>query len=220
MRRVAVFLLALSAAGPAAAGQGETANLISAGLYVLDFNGDSGELTGPFTPPGVEARPVGTQAFALNYTRFIGGGFAVSVSGGWPPRYTLVGAGTIAGAGKLGDTLAVAPAVLLQKHVGFGPGFSGFVGAGAGYAWFTDAESTPTLDAALGGPTALRVEGRVFPAFEAGLTYDLTRRMVATAAFGYAPLKSDVHLTTGPIEREIEVTLDPFVYRLSIGWRF
>lgn len=212
---VAVFLGAASAAR--AEGY---ANQISAGLYVLDFNGDSGELTGPFTPPGVEARPVGTQAFALTYTRFLGDGWALALAGGYPPRYTLVGAGAIAGAGKLGDVLAITPAVLVQKHVRFGAGFGGFVGAGAGHAWFTNADATPTLEGALGGPTTLRVENRFFPVFEAGANYALSRRLVATASFGYVRLRSDVHVTTAPIEREIAVKLDPFVYKLSIGYRF
>lgn len=220
--RFAVCALAISAfvAAPAAAGEGDYANQISAGLYVLDFNGDSGELTGPFTPPGVEARPVGTQAFALTYTRFLGDGFALALAGGYPPRYTLVGAGTIEGAGKLGDVLAITPAVLLQKHFPLGNSFSGFVGAGAGHAWFTDAEATPTLEAALAGPTTLRVENRFFPVFEAGANYALSPRLVATASFGYVRLRSDVHVTTAPIEREIAVKLDPFVYKLSLGWRF
>lgn len=211
---------AVIAAAPAAAEDAHRANLVSLGLYVLDFNGDSGELAGPFTPPGVEARPTGTQALALTYTRFLGDGFALSVAGGYPPRYTLVGAGTIAGAGALGDTLAITPTLLLQKHVRFAGPLSAFVGVGAGYARFADAEATPALEAALGGPTALKVDSRFFPAFEAGVNYDLTRRILATAAFGYARLRSDVAVTTGPIEREINVTLDPFVYRLSVGYRF
>lgn len=216
----AIFAAPFLAPAAAYAEEGGYANQISAGIYVLDFNGDSGPLTGPFTPPGVEARPVGTQAFALTYTRFLGDGWALALAGGYPPRYTLVGAGTIAGAGKLGDVLAITPAVLLQKHFPLGRGFGAFLGAGAGRAWFTSAEATPTLEAALGGPTDLKVENRFFPVMEAGANYKLTPRLVATASFGYVRLRSDVHVTTAPIEREIEVKLDPFVYKLSLGWRF
>lgn len=220
MRAVFIVAIATFAAGAAAAEEGAYANQVSAGLYVLDFNGDSGELTGPFTPPGVEARPVGTQAFALTYTRFLGDGWALAFAGGYPPRYTLIGAGTIAGAGKLGDVLAITPAVVVQKHFPIGGGFGAFVGAGAGHAWFADAEATPTLETALGGPTALKVENRFFPVVEAGANYALSRRLIATASFGYVRLRSDVHVTTAPIEREIAVKLDPFVYKLSLGWRF
>lgn len=218
-------LAVLGVSGGAARAQ-DYQNLVSAGAYLIRFNGDSSQLAGPFTPPGVEVRPEDTKAVAFTYTRFLSGGWALTGAFGVPPRYRLDGAGTIAGAGELGSARAVAPTLLLEKHKSLpGTPISAFVGAGVTRTWFTGKRGTPTLDAALGGATAVDIENRWSPTFEAGVDYDLTRRYVASFVFGYSRLRSNVSLSTdtpgvGPIARDINVKFDPFVYRFSLGYRF
>lgn len=234
-RRVKHLLAAVGAAASAAtasaaAESADYKNLVAAGVYVVDFNADSGQLTGPLTPPGVEARATGATTAAFTYTRylavpFLGGGWAVSAALGVPPRYTLEGAGTIAGAGPVATARGWAPTLLLQKHFRLAPRLSIYGGAGVAYAFFTGERSTAFLDGALSGPTDVDLEGKWSPAFDAGVDVDLTQRLVGTFSFGYARLRPGASLTTdtpgvGPVSRAIDLKLDPFVYRISVGYRF
>lgn len=233
MRNRMILAMAASAAlvgGAAHADNGEYKNLVAAGLYVVDFNADSGTLQGPFTPPGVEARATGATTAALTVTRYLGvpllgGGWSVSAALGAPPRYDIVGAGSVATLGPVASARGWAPTLLLQKHFDVAPRVSVYAGAGATYAFFTGERSTPALEAALSGPTAVSLESKLAPAFDAGVDVNLTKRLVGTFSFGYARLRPGATLTTvtpgvGPIERDIALKLDPFVYRVSLGWRF
>lgn len=199
----------------------EHPNMIAVGVYHFDFDGESEDLQGPFTPPGVRAEPSDMQALAVVYTRRISPNWSANLAVGSPPEYELEGRATAAPLGSVGEARALSPALLVQYHfAGEGRRLTPFVGAGVSWNRFYDAKASATLEAALGGPTQVEIDDAFGVMATAGVDYDLTERWVLTASAAYNWIDVDATIQTGPVGRSLALKLDPIVYRVTIGYRF
>jgi outer membrane protein len=215
---------ALAAALLAAAGahaQSAGTLLVRAGATQIKPNVSSGDLTAPSF--------VGTQADIRSDTQFAGGvsymltdNIAIDLPLSLPFKHDIVGAGAIAGVGKIGEVRAL-PITLLGQYrfMEATSAFRPYLGAGITYAKFYKARSTAALSALTGGtpsdPTTISVKSKFAATLQLGAAYALTDRWFVEADLTHTFLKTRTTLSTG---QTLDTRIDPDTFALSVGYVF
>jgi len=139
-----------------------------------------------------------------------------------PLRHNIVGAGSVAGVGKLGDTKAL-PITLLAQYR-FGEALSQFrpyVGAGVTYAKFYGERGTNTLTALSGGTptsqTGLGIASKFAPTLQIGASMALNAHWFVDASVTKTWLKTQATLTSG---QTLDLRLDPMGLAVAVGYRY
>lgn len=158
----------------------------------------------------------------------------IGVLGATPFKHDINAAGSIAGAGKLGETKHLPPTLTVQ-YFPLAPDsrYQPYVGAGINYTNFFEEKTTPTLtgavDAALGGgvidDTNLRLDDSFGLALELGLDVKLTDQLGLNAALWWADIDTTAKIdaiqngqTLGTAE--VDVDIDPMVYMVGLSYAF
>ena len=137
-------------------------------------------------------------------------------------KHDIVGDGTFAGVGKIGEVRAM-PVTLLAQYRFFGAQASlrPYVGVGPTYAKFYKARSTAALSALTGGtpsnPTTLNMESKWGLTAQAWLAVQLAPRWSLDGFVAKTALKTRATLSTG---QTLDVKIDPWSYGLGIAYRF
>jgi outer membrane protein len=136
-----------------------------------------------------------------------------------PFKHDIVGAGAIAGVGKLGEVKALPMTLLAQYRFGaVDAKVRPYLAAGPTYAKFYHERSTGTLSSlTAGSPTTLTVESKLGLTVEAGASFKLNERWSLDAAVAKTFLKTKTSLSTG---QTIETKLDPTSVMLAVGYMF
>lgn len=209
------------------AASNDARHLVRIGYADIQFNVESGALTGPTgtTPPDVLVAVDDVSTLALVYEYRLSGPWSLVAQAGTPPTIDMYGDGAATPLGKVGSAKAWFPAVLVAYNFDF-QWVEPYVAAGVNYTWFTDEKVTSSYNQAFGG-TDSQVElddsfggvvklGAEFPVAEdwtVGLSY--SRYWISTTA--------EVTTATpgvGDIQRSIEVDADPDVYAMTFGYKF
>lgn len=194
---------------------------IRAGATQISPSVTSGNLTAPSLP--------GTQADVGNSTQ-PGGGLtymfsdhiAIDLPLALPFEHDLIGAGAIAGTGKIGLVKALPVTVLVQYRFGSaGAKVRPYVGIGPTYAKFFGTEGTAALTGLTGGtpaaPTTLSVASKFTATVQVGAVIGLADRWFLDAMVAHTPLKTRTTLSTG---QTLDATLNPRTASIAVGYRF
>ncbi|OYT89545.1 MAG: hypothetical protein CFE46_03830 [Burkholderiales bacterium PBB6] len=137
-------------------------------------------------------------------------------------KHEIVGAGGIAGVGKIGEVKAL-PMTLLAQYRFFSPTDSirPYVGLGPTYAKFYKARGTATLTGLTGGspttPTTLSMQSKLTVSAQVGVSVAIDKRWGIDAAMLYTPLKTRGTLSTG---QTIDAKLNPLVYSVGVTYQY
>lgn len=194
---------------------------IRAGATQISPSVTSGNLTAPSLP--------GTQADVGNSTQ-PGGGLtymfsdhiAIDLPLALPFEHDLIGAGAIAGTGKIGLVKALPVTVLVQYRFGSASAkVRPYVGIGPTYAKFFGTEGTAALTGLTGGtpaaPTTLSVASKFTATVQVGAVIGLADRWFLDAMVAHTPLKTRTTLSTG---QTLDATLNPRTASIAVGYRF
>lgn len=217
--RAGLLVAVASLAGPASAQRAGT-TMLKFGVTQLDPQVSSGQLSAPFLPGarlGVDAAP----SLSLAATFMMTDNASIELAADLGYKHDVVGAGSLAGAGKLGTVKQIAPTLFGQYRFGEADSaFRPYVGLGLTYAYFFGEEGSGTLTALTnpgGEPTRLSVDAAWGLTPQLGLQYGFDRRWFADVAVAKTFLKATHHLSTG---QSVDVKLDPVSINLSVGYRF
>ena len=215
--------LALAVLLSAAAAQAQTAGtwMLRGGVMNITPDVDSGNLSAS-SLPNTQIDSNGSTRPSGGITYMLDDHWALDVPIAVPFKHTLTGAGSIAGAGKIGETKALPITLLGQYRFGEANAqFRPFVGAGLTYAKFFKERSTATLTAITGGnastPTTLSLESKLGLTLQVGGTLALNERWFVEGMVAKTFVKTTGTLSTG---QTIKVTLDPLTLSLGVGYRF
>lgn len=207
----------------------ELANTVKIGYAHASFNTRSGDLSGPFTPPGIKGDVEDVDLLALSYERRLSDQWSVMFQGASPPRAHLTAAGTAAGLGRIASAKIWVPAVMANYSFNNLPGFRPYVGAGVNYSHFTDEEATSTYTSAVGGSsTSVNAKSSWGPVVRLGLEYPITKNWVVDFSYLRYWIKTTATFTTvtptpeGNVNlvRTIDAKINPDVFTLVVGYRF
>ena len=219
--RFALTAAAALLASASAQAQSNGTLMLRAGASQIKPHVSSGDLTAPSFP--------GTQADIRANTQLAGGisymltdNVSVDVPLALPFKHEIVGAGAIAGVGKIGEVRAL-PITVLGQYRFMDPtsAFRPYLGAGITYAKFYKAKSTAALSALTGGtpsnPTTISVKSKFAATVQLGGTYAFTERWFLDANVTRTFLKTRTSLSTG---QTLDAKIDPDSFSLSIGYLF
>ena len=202
-------------------------NDIRIGAYFVHYDSTATDITGPFTPPGLNTSIGSVTTLYLAYVRTLSAHFQVELSFGYPPVTYAKGKGpaTVGSLPYNGKEIAsirwVSPTLLLEYNL-LSPRskWQPFVGIGVNYTRFVDRQITAAGAAVSGGPTSISLPSSVGPAVTAGLTYRWTNRWHFTASYSVAQVNSRLTTDTAGILRSNEVHFWPNALVVSIGYSF
>jgi outer membrane protein len=217
----AALCAALAVVAAPAAAQSAGSLSVRFGATQIAPDTKSGDLTAPSLP--------GTQADVKSDTQPTGGvtwmwsdDIAIDVPLAAGFKHDMVGAGAIAGVGKIAEARALPITLLVQYRLfDANAALRPYLGIGPTYARFYKVRTTAVLSALTGGsparPTTASVESKWAPTAQVGLAYRLSGAWFVDAAVMKTLLKTRATLSSG---QTLDVKLDPWSYTLNIGYRF
>jgi outer membrane protein len=178
----------------------------------------SGNLTAP-SLPGTQADIHSDTELSGAITYMVTDHWSVTLPLALPYTHEIVGAGAIAGAGKLGEVKALPVTLFAQYRFGAPTAkFRPYLGAGPTYAKFYRERSTGTLSALTAGShTTLSVESQLALTVQAGATFALNERWFLDAMVAKTFLKTRTTLSTG---QTLDIKSDPVTLAIGVGYRF
>ena len=214
---VAAGLFAASAAHAQTAGS----LLLRGGATQIRPNVSSGDLSAP-SPAGTQIDVKSASQAGGGITMMLSDNVAVDIPLALPFTHDIVGAGAIAGSGKLGEVKAL-PFTLLGQYrfLQASSTVRPYVGGGLTYARFFKERSTAALSGLTGGtpanPTTLKVESKFALSLQAGASVALNDHWFVDACLVHTFLKTRTTLSTG---QTLDAKLDPNAISLAVGYRF
>lgn len=216
----AVAALALALSGGA---QAQTAGswLVRAGATQISPQVTSGDLSPPsFTGSKVDVRADTQLAGGITY--MLTDHWAVDVPLALPFKHDVIGAGAIAGVGKIGEVKVLPMTVFAQyRFLEANARVRPYVGLGVTYAKFFKERGTAALTGLTGGspsrPTTLSAESRFGLTPQVGVSIALNDQWSLDVAYYKTFVKTRNTLSTG---QTIDVKLNPNVVTLGVVYRF
>lgn len=205
----------------------EPRNIFSVGYADIQFNTNSGEMTGPTgtTPAGVKAVVRDSSTLALVYERRLSGPWSLVFQAGAPPTIHFDGAGTASSLGRVGSAQAWFPALLLAYNFDF-YGLKPYVALGANYTWFSDEKMTGAYNTAFAGTSSkVKMDDSIGAVAKVGVEIPLNNEWVAGLSYSRYWIDTTARITTntpglGQVKRKVDVDADPDVFSFTVGYRF
>jgi len=133
--------------------------------------------------------------------------------------HDISGAGSLAGLGQIADTMALPPTLTLQYHFIPKGKFRPYVGFGVNWTVFYSEDASSALTTAIGA-TKVRLDDSFGWAAQAGADIDLSERFFLNIDVKYIDIDTTATLTTGALVNNVDVSIDPLVVGVGVGFRF
>ena len=208
-------------------GAGDHPNLVALGLYQVSFHVHADDISGPYTPPGLNVRNPSINTLYLAYMRRLSPHFDTELTLGVPPmtRSVAKGPATVGSVPYNGQTIAtvrwLAPSLLLKYYL-FSPDamFRPYVGIGVNYTRFYSRQVTAAGAEISGGPTALSLPASVGPVGTVGVSWRALDRVVVNLSGSASWVNSRLTTDTAGLLRTSHVEFNPRAIVLAVGYRF
>jgi outer membrane protein len=225
--RLALLALACTAGAGSAFAQDLPANEIRAGAYFVRYATKANDLSGPFTPDGINIRVGNLTTAYFAYVRHLDDHWGLELAGGVPPTAKTYGKGpaTVGSVPFNGQEVATAkwfsPSVLIDyRFMPASSPFHPYVGIGLNYTRFYALKSTAAGDAANGGPTRVRLSSSFGPAATVGASYNLTREWSVLASYSLARVNSNYRSDTSGVIRTTSIRFNPRAFIVAAAYSF
>ena len=205
--------------------------MLRAGATQVVPSNPSGDLSAPSfvtLDPASGARGGGSKTHTASATQLGGGitymytdNISVDVPLALPFHHKLYGAGSIEGAGQIGEVQALPATLFLQyRFLEAGSRVRPYVGLGATYAYFFNAQGSGALTAMTnpgGPPTKVSVASKFAPTAQIGASFAVDAKWFADVFYSKTKLTATTTLSTG---QKVDAALDPASYGVAIGYKF
>lgn len=219
---IASALVAAAALCGAGAAQAQVAGeiLVKLGWNKIMPKVKSDDLSAP-SLPGSKIDIKSASALFFTATYMITDDISVEALGGLPYKHDIVGAGAVAGVGKIGSIHQISPTVLLQyRFLAADAPLRPYVGAGPTFAKFYGTKGSAALTAVTnpgGSPTTIGGDTEWGGTIELGGNYKIDRHWFLDAAILKTFISTKATLSTG---QSTSAKLDPIAINASIGYTF
>lgn len=203
--------------------------LVRARIINIAPNVSSGNITGmdgsslaPTIPDGATIDVDSATTLDIDISYFFTNNFAVELLLDFPASHDVTGDGSINGIGKIGEVAPLPPALIAQYHFMPQNNIRPYAGAGIGYVFFLNAETTDTLTNAVGATsTGLDVDDTFYTVIQAGVDFDINQNWYWNLDAKYMFINSTaVVQVNGADTAKVDFDLDPLVLGVGIGTRF
>jgi outer membrane protein len=147
---------------------------------------------------------------------------AVDVPVALPFKHKLIGQGSLAGAGEVGEVQALPFVVFLQyRFLDASAKFRPYIGLGATYAYFFNEQGSGKLTATTNPgsvtPTTFKTDAKFVLTPQIGATIAVNDKWFVDLHFSKSNLSTTTTFSTG---QHIDIALDPTSYGIDVGFKF
>ena len=219
---IASALVATAALCGAGAAQAQVAGeiLVKVGWNKIMPKVKSDDLTAP-SLPGSKIDIKSASALFATVTYMITDDISIEALGGLPYKHDIVGAGAVAGVGKIGSIHQVSPTVLLQyRFLAADAPLRPYVGVGPTFAKFYGSKGSAALTAVTnpgGPPTTIGGDTEWGTTLEAGANYKIDKHWFIDATILKTFISTKATLSTG---QSTSAKLNPIAINASVGYTF
>ena len=229
IRPTAIALLGVIASSTAVFAQTTT---VKAGWVNIEPNATASSISGPFTPVDALSLSIKRQSTVFfSVSREINTDWDAELALGIPPTHdvsvvvknaALVTPNVSAVNGQVAATVRqVAPTLFANYWLSDkGSAVRPFVGVGLNYTSFDNANSTAVNNMVNGGATSIKLTDSVGIAMQAGVAIKLDGPWTLNGAWSTAQVKTKMTTNTLGIERTADVSFNPSVVSVSLGYSF
>jgi outer membrane protein len=208
-------------------GAGDNPNTVALGLYYVSFHTHADDISGPFTPAGLNVHNPSINTLYAAYMRRLSPHFDVELALGAPPLTKTVARGPamVGSVPYNGQTIAtarwLAPSLLLKYYL-FSPDavLRPYLGVGVNYTRFYSRQVTGAGDEISGGPTSLSLPVSVGPAGTVGVAWQPLNRVVVILSGSASWVNTRLTTDTAGILRTSHVEFNPRAVVLAVGYQF
>lgn len=195
--------------------------MVRLGATQIRPNVDSGDLTAPAFA-GTKADIRSNTQLSGGFTYMLTDNISVDIPLALPYKHDIVGAGAIAGVGKIGEVKALPFTVLgqfrfLEPESALRP----YLGLGLTYAKFYKARSTAVLSGLTGGtpanPTTISIKSKFAFTPQVGASWRINELWFIDVSWSRTFLKTRTSLSTG---QTLDATVNPDALGLTVGYKF
>jgi outer membrane protein len=199
-----------------------TASAYEAGDWIVRAGAAGVYPTGDGNVKGIDGAKVEADSawsLGINGTYMATSNIGIELLGAYPFKHDIDCKGSISALGTCADTKHLPPTLTLQYHFDTGGKFHPFVGVGLNYTYFFDTNTKGDLKD-LGGD--LDLDNSWGLAGEIGLDYDLGNDWMIGGQIYYMDIDTDATLKVSDLgyKETFDVSIDPWVYMISIGKKF
>ena len=224
----AIALTALTSSSAMAVQQGDW--LVRARIINIAPNVSSGNITAmdgsslePTVPDGATIDVDDATTLDIDISYFFTNNFAVELLLDFPASHDVTGDGSINGIGKIGEVAPLPPALIAQYHFMPQNNIRPYAGAGIGYVFFLNEETTGTLTGVVPGATSsgLDVDDTFYTVIQAGVDFDINQNWYWNLDAKYMFINSTAVVQFDGVDTaKVDFDLDPLVLGVGIGTRF
>ncbi|MEG3175786.1 OmpW family protein [Sphingomonas sp. RB3P16] len=133
-------------------------------------------------------------------------------------KHTMQGRGTLSALDHVASTWVLPPTLTLQYHFLPHAKIRPYVGAGVNYTIFYSTKASGALNTAIGA-TDVHLKNSLGYALQAGLDFDITKKVFANLDVKYIDIDTKARLTTGALVNRVDTSIDPLVFGVGLGIR-
>lgn len=189
--------------------------LVRGRILNVSPNDKSGSVTGiPGSGVGVDSDTTLELDFTYLFTTNWGAELILGTS-----KHDLNGQGSIGTLGKIGSARTLPPTVTAVYQFTPNAAVRPYAGIGINYTRFYDANTSSSLNAAL-GPTTAKLDSSWGMAGQVGVDMDITKDWFINLDAKYIRMDTTIRLDSSGTTRTVNVDLNPWFFGLGIGTRF
>ena len=219
-----VALVAVLAAGHVYA-QSAGSWMVRAGASKLAPSGPSNCMTAPgfgdTATSCIQSMVSAETQLAGGITYMVTDHVSLDVPVSLPFKHKVISAGSMQGAGSLGEFKVLPVTVFLQyRFMEATAQFRPYVGLGATYAYFFNPQGSGRLTATTnpgGQPTTFSVDSKFILTPQIGATLALGDEWFVDVSYSKSKLSTTTHLSSG---QTMSADLDPAAYGVALGYKF
>lgn len=153
-------------------------------------------------------------------TWFLSKNLGIEVLAALPFEHDIVGTGALDGV-DIGSTKHLPPTISLQYYPMDNSNFQPYLGVGINYTTFFSTKTSNTLDTALGGDSDLSLDDSVGVAFQVGADLKIGENLYLNAGIWKVDIETTADISVnGNDAASVDVTIDPMVFMLGVGFGF
>jgi len=171
---------------------------------------------------GSEADVDDNTQLGLTFTYMLTDNWAVDVLASTPFKHDISADTGALGLGEIdaGETKHLPPTVsLLYFPADSSSKFQPYLGAGVNYTIFFEESVDAQLEGVLGSGS-LKLDDSLGLAVQAGIDYKISDQLLLNAGIFWIDIDTEAQFGFANNRIETDVEIDPFVFMLSLGWKF
>lgn len=212
MKLTALAAVAVAAIASSAQAQAAGDWIVHLGPAIVDPDESATLTAGGAAVPGGNVSIDAEWSIEGEASYFLTPNIAISAAAGFPPQFTIKGAGTLAGVGTAGKMTGGPAGIFAQYHFNRAGRISPYVGAGVAFLVVFGTED--------GALSNVEADSAVGTSLQAGANLWINDRWGAFVDFKKVFIETESTGSLGGAPVHADVTLDPLVTNFGVAWRF